>query len=218
LEERYQYIDLGSFVRVGNPDLEPEKGYFFDAGLRIWRNDLTFSGNLFLNLLSNLVSEEPGTFEDRPAFIKSNIGKARLYGFDFGFQFSFYKNYSLSGSLSFVIGEDIENNTYLPQIPPLNGRIIFSFIPINYFQIGLAATFFADQNKTAIGELKTPGYITYDLQLVFLPFNLGFTTLQIASGIDNITNSSYRNHLASNRGVITSEPGRNFFIKIKTDL
>ncbi len=36
LEERYQYIDLGNLVKLGDPNLKPEKGYFFDLGLRIW--------------------------------------------------------------------------------------------------------------------------------------------------------------------------------------
>ncbi|HSP89223.1 MAG TPA: TonB-dependent receptor, partial [Ignavibacteriaceae bacterium] len=172
LEERYQYIDLGSFVRVGNPQLQPEKGYFFDAGLKYWGNDFTFSGNIFYNLLNNLVAEQPGTFEGRSAFIKTNIGKARLYGFDFGFEYSPYKNYSVAGILSSVNGEDIENNSYLPQIPPLNGRLFFSTSTLDFFKLNLASTFFADQNKTAPGEIGTPGFITYDLQLIFYPLNI----------------------------------------------
>ncbi len=32
LEERFQYIDQGSVVRVGNPDLEPEQGLTTDFG------------------------------------------------------------------------------------------------------------------------------------------------------------------------------------------
>ena len=217
LEERYQFIDLGSFVRVGNPYLKPEKGYFFDCGLKIWKDEITVSGDIFLNLLNDLVSEEPGTFEGRTAFIKTNIGKAKLYGFDFVFQYSLYKNYTLSGSLSYVNGEDTGNKTYLPQIPPLNGRISFSLTPLNYFQIVLGADFFSDQNKVSEGEIKTRGYITYDLSLVSIPLNLNFFNLQIITGIDNITNKAYRNHLTSLRGNIINEPGRNFFIKVKAD-
>lgn len=217
LEERYQYIDLGNLVKIGNPDLEPEKGYFLDAGLRIWQNDFTFSGNLFLNLLSDLVSEVPGTFEGRSALIKTNIGKARLYGFDLGFDYNFFKYYSLSGNLAYVNGEDKENNTYLSQIPPLNGRFIVGVNPISLFQIKIAANFSADQNKVAKGEIRTPGYITYDLQMISLPFKFDTSSLQIAAGVENITNKSYRNHLATNRGLITSEPGRNYYIKLRFD-
>ena len=34
LEERFPYMDQGSVVRVGNPDLEPEKGQSIDFGVR----------------------------------------------------------------------------------------------------------------------------------------------------------------------------------------
>ncbi len=37
LEERFKYIDLGSYVRLGNPALMPERGYSADMGIRIWK-------------------------------------------------------------------------------------------------------------------------------------------------------------------------------------
>ena len=37
LEERFRYIDLGSKVQLGNPNLKPEKGYSVDLGFRHWR-------------------------------------------------------------------------------------------------------------------------------------------------------------------------------------
>jgi len=43
---------------------------------------------------------------------------------------------------------------------------------------------------------------------------LGKTGLQIFAGIDNITNTSYANHLSTNRGSISVEPGRNFYIRM----
>lgn len=38
LEERYQYIDLGSVIRVGDPNLKPEQGYFSILVLDYSRN------------------------------------------------------------------------------------------------------------------------------------------------------------------------------------
>ena len=85
LEERYQYIDLGSLVRLGNPNLKPEKGYFFDLGFGVWDKIISMKWNVYLNLLNDLVSEIPGTYENHQALIKTNIGKARIYGFRFFF-------------------------------------------------------------------------------------------------------------------------------------
>jgi outer membrane receptor protein involved in Fe transport len=43
---------------------------------------------------------------------------------------------------------------------------------------------------------------------------MGVTTFQLFAGVDNLFNAAYRNHLATNRGIITAEPGRNIFIKL----
>ena len=46
LEERFQFIDLGAVVYLGNPALKPEKGIFFDAGLRLNMNKFRFKSNI----------------------------------------------------------------------------------------------------------------------------------------------------------------------------
>ncbi len=157
LEERYQYIDLGSSIRVGNPDLLPEKGYFGDLGFRVWRDKITFSGNVFYNSFEDLVAEIPGTYDNRPAFIKTNIGKARLYGYDFEFMYNFYRTFIGYGSLSYVRGEDTENNTNLALIPPLNGKVGLKFSVYNYVNFDLSTSLYDKQENTAKGELDTPG-------------------------------------------------------------
>jgi outer membrane receptor protein involved in Fe transport len=43
---------------------------------------------------------------------------------------------------------------------------------------------------------------------------LGPTAFQLFAGVDNVFNKSYRNHLATNRGMILVEPGRNVFLKL----
>ena len=70
LEERYQYIDLGSVIRVGDPNLKPEQGYFFDLGYRLFPKNLDITTSLFLNSLNDLVTEVPGTYDNRNALIK----------------------------------------------------------------------------------------------------------------------------------------------------
>jgi hemoglobin/transferrin/lactoferrin receptor protein len=215
LEERFQYIDQGNLVKVGDPNLQPEKGTFIDAGLRIWQQDFTFTGSIFFNQLNDLVSEKPGTFDGRNALLKSNIGKARLYGFDFGTEYNFLSEWIIYSVLSYVRGEDIEKDENLPQIPPLNGRLGFRAPVFGYFYFDLSSTLFAKQGKTAPGEIKTLGYATFDLYVNTIPIKYSLINLQFYAGIENIMDKSYRNHLATNRGFIMSEPGRNFFAKIK---
>jgi len=52
-----------------------------------------------------------------------------------------------------------------------------------------------------------------DLALSSRKFDLGFASLRLFAGVDNLTNASYTNHLSTNRGSISVEPGRNIFVR-----
>ncbi|MGA9294876.1 MAG: TonB-dependent receptor, partial [Ignavibacteriaceae bacterium] len=132
LEERYQYIDLGNLVKLGDPNLKPEKGYFFDIGLRIWGKTFLMKWNVYLNLLNDLVTQIPGTYENRPALLETNIGKARLYGSDFSLQYNYNSWSTVYFNASYVMGKDILNDLYLPQIPPINGVLGFKLTRFDY--------------------------------------------------------------------------------------
>ena len=213
LEERYQYIDLGNLVRLGNPDLKPEKGYFYDLGFRFWGKIVSVKWNVYLNLLNDLVSEIPGTYESRSALIKTNIGEARLYGSDFSCEYNYDSWGSIYLNASYTVGKDINNNEYLPQIPPLNGELGFKITKFGY-QLDVSAILFSAQNKIAEGEISTPGYAYFNLFIQSPLFNINFADCRILGGIQNITDKSYRNHLSTNRGFIKEEPGRNFYLKL----
>lgn len=213
-EERYQFIDLGSVVRVGNPNLTAEKGLFFDLGTRLWKDKCNLIADIFLNTFTDQVVEMPGTFEGRNALVKMNVGKSRLYGFDMSFMYNFYKTFVGYMDLSYVRGEDTENDVNLPQIPPLNGTIGVRTGILKYINLDLSATLFAEQNKIATGEISTPGYAIFNFYVSSMPINISnLTHITINAGIENILDKQYRNHLSTNRGMITSEPGRNFFVK-----
>ena len=213
LEERYQFIDLGNLVELGNPDLSPEKGYFADLGTKIWGDNLSVNFDVFANNITDLVVQKSGTYQGRPALINTNIGKALLYGFDSGFEYNAINNIVLYGDASFVRGRDTEKNQNLPQIPPLNGRLGIRTPVLNYFNIDFSSTIFAAQNKIAEGEITTPGYTYFDLYVYTKNLTAGYLNFQISAGAENIFNKAYRNHLATNRGSVTVEPGMNIFIK-----
>jgi hemoglobin/transferrin/lactoferrin receptor protein len=218
IEERYQYIDLGSYIRVGNPNLNPEQGMFADLGLRIWKQTYSFSGNIFMNSFKDLVVEAPGTYEGRSAFIKTNVGKAVLYGYDFDFMYNFYKSFVLYASLAYVRGEDTENSLNLPQMPPLNGRLGLRGQIIPYLMFDVASLLYNGQDKVAAGEVSTPGYATFNIGLSSTQIDIfKYVKCRLFAGVENILDKSYRNHLASNRGSITVEPGRNFYFKLGLD-
>jgi hemoglobin/transferrin/lactoferrin receptor protein len=217
LEERYQYIDQGNVVRLGDPNLKPEKGWFLNLGMRVWKSEVNFTGDIFWNSLNDLIVELPGIYEGRNALIKTNIGKAQLYGFDLGFQYNFYRSYTVYINGAYVRGKDLYNHSDLPQIPPLNGKFGIKTSEAKYIYLDLSATIFEMQNKVAAGETITPGYAYFDLYVSSIPFEFGFIKCQIFGGIENVTDKAYRNHLSTNRGLITIEPGRNYFARLSVN-
>lgn len=213
LEERYQYIDLGTVVRIGDPNLKPEQGYFFDLGFRLFPDDLNFTASIFLNSLKDLVAEVPGTYEGRNALIKVNIGEALLYGFEYSIYYSLSDHLNIYNNLAYIRGLNQKEDQDLPQIPPLNGIIGIEYFPFNWMSADASAILFAVQNKVAPDEMTTPGYATFSFKLNFINLNLSGIKAGFSTGVENILDKGYRDHLSTNRGSITMEPGRNFFIR-----
>jgi len=227
LEELFKYIDLGNYVRLGNTDLEPESGYSSNLGLRIWKKKLNFQADIFANRIVNMIVETPGEFiytlntgasegltDTLPALVNTNVSKAFLYGFDFGFQYNFHSDFVLLGSGSFVRGRDTEAETNLPQIPPFNGRLGIRYTHNRIGSAELTVVGAASQDKIAGGEKETGGFVRLDLALSSSALSLGNTRFQVFAGMDNLTDRSYTNHLSTNRGNISVEPGRNFYLRM----
>lgn len=217
LEERFQYIDQGSLVRIGNPDLEPEEGKNVDLGFRLYSGNVKILFSVYYSYFNNLVSEVRGTFEGRNALIKTNVGEARIYGFDFSSEYNFINDYVFYASLSYTKGDDVSSSGNLPEIPPLNGTAGLRFNAMQYGNFDFSSSLFAEQGDVAPGELKTPGYAIFNIS--FASSYIDFTSVRIRffAGVDNIFDKSYRNHLSTTRGNLTIEPGRNIFIKLAAE-
>ncbi|NLD62985.1 MAG: TonB-dependent receptor, partial [Bacteroidales bacterium] len=191
-----------------------------------WSSVFNFQADLFVNRLSNLIVETPGEFiyttitgtefttDTLPALINSNVSKAVLYGFDLRFEYNFIHNFVLSGSGSYVRGRDTEAGADLPQIPPFKGRVGLRYNWNRAGTIELTLAGAAKQTKIGENEQVTDGYVRLDLAMGSKKIKLGKTGLQLFAGIDNITDATYTNHLSTNRGAVSVEPGRNFFMRM----
>lgn len=214
LEERYQYIDQGSLVKIGDPDLKPEKGYFFDAGLKsFWQNGYA-NANIFLNSMNDLVTEEFTTYDNRDALKKVNIGEALLYGFEISVSQKISGGFSAYTALAYVKGEDTKNDTDLPQMPPLNGLLGLRNHCEGYGTLDVNAEFASEQNNVAEGEITTPGYVTLNAAFSSTKISYGSFNFSLIGGVENILDKGYRRHLSTNRGLVTVEPGMNAYVKL----
>jgi len=226
LEERFKYIDLGNYVRLGDPSLKPESGFSADIGIRKWGRAATFRTDFFINRLSDMIVEAPGEFiytsisgtgfstDTLPAFVNSNVSKALLFGFDMQFEYNFAGSFVLNGAASYTRGKDTEADEDLPLIPPFKGRMGLRYSHKKAGSVELSILGAAKQDRIADGEQETDGYLRLDLTMNSNRIALGKAGMQIFAGIDNITNTRYTNHLATNRGSISIEPGRNAYVRL----
>ena len=173
LEERYQYLALGNGrVKVGNPNLQPERSFCLNVGDRVHTEESSIQMDFFLNQLTNLITTVPGTFEGVPALLDTNIGKARLYGYEISGELELTTWSVLKTFLAYVRGEDTRNNPNLPQIAPLNGQVEWN----GYFrQVGtliVSCSGDASQKNLASGETSTAGYAVVDISVASISWNL----------------------------------------------
>ncbi|MCD6331762.1 MAG: TonB-dependent receptor, partial [Bacteroidales bacterium] len=226
LEERFKYIDLGSKVRLGNPQLKPEKGLFGDLSLKYWKTRLQIQLNGYIHYLSDMIVEQPGQFvfhltsgeaaisDTLPALVNTNVDRALLYGAEWIINYQAGNYLVVFSKGSIVMGQDIYNHTFLPLIPPVNGALGVRYQLPGIFNLEWTTRAYAPQRRIAAGEEATRGYILSDFAIYSFPKQIGPAGFRLYAGVDNLFNKSYRNHLATNRGIIRAEPGRNLYIRL----
>ncbi len=211
LEERYQYLNNGGSVQVGNPYLEPEQSLSIDGGLRWHSVGLRLDADIYYNALKDLVSEVPGIFEGDSAYVAANIGKARMYGYELSLETDLVSHFIFGSTLSFVRGEDLIDHSNLPQIPPLRGTIFADYSLDKIGNLNAQFEADADQNLIAAGETRTAGYALVGGGFTSVPVSVSTTAITFSCGVDNLLNLVYMNHLSTARGEIKYEPGRNIY-------
>ena len=216
LEERYQYIDLGNLVKIGDPALKPEQGLFGDLGLRLYRGQSALTLNVFINRIEDMVVEAPAVYEGRSALKKTNVGSAQLYGVDAQWEFALGSRLRGFAGAAYVHGQDTYLDEPLPLIPPLNGRLGVEARLMSWLTAEAVGTFYGDQQRTASWEIETPGYAIIDAYFSTSAVAFAGLRTRLFVGVENLLDRAYRNHLSTNRGSITVEPGRNVTLRLQT--
>lgn len=224
LEERFKYIDLTSKVRLGNPDLKPEDGISGDLGIRFWGDKFTAQASGFINRINNMIVERDGIFiysttdggtDTVPALILDNVGNALIYGVDLSLNYNIINGLNVFASGSYTMGRDLENDSYLPNIPPMKGVLGVSYTYAKVGTISVEVTGVGEKHLIAEHEKPTSAYGRLDIALNSRVLKAGKVGFQFFGGIDNVTNETYTNFFSTNRSDINYEPGRNFYIKGK---
>lgn len=221
LEELFKFIDLsGNRIHFGNPDLKAERGVGGDVGVRFHGERLRFRATAFASGISDMIVERkvnvnPQSVND--TLVLQNASRALLYGFDCDISYEVAAGLSLYAAGDWTIGREISaENAWLPMIPPLNGRAGVSYenMKILGASLEVVSAGARDTDHIAEGERATDAWWRIDFAIHSRIFSFGRCNLQIFGGIDNITDNVYTNFLATNRGNIVYEPGRNVYLRV----
>ena len=212
LEELYAYLTNTTPPHVGNPNLQPEKSISLDCSVHFHIQNVTLTADMYYNTYQNLVGDTLGSFDGAPAYVKANIGKARIYGYELSLEVVPIDAFKIHSSLSYTRGEDIKNNANLGQIVPIKGSLAANYIVKEVGTLRVDCEIIGDKINLAKSETSTGGYVL---------LNAGFTTTSIegfdvrfklSAGVQNIFDRAYVNFLSTLRGNLNNEPGRNYFL------
>ncbi|HOJ37252.1 MAG TPA: TonB-dependent receptor [Ignavibacteriales bacterium] len=225
IEERYQYIEQGTIVKLGNTELKPEEGTYFELVQKFANDNISSNLSLYRYDFKNLVSDEfrkkyfvRSQGDTLDAFVKVNIGEAYLMGSEYDFTISKVLDlFNIYTNVTYIIGKDKNTKKYLPKMPPLYGRFALEILPISSLSILYSIDFAAKAVNSPSSEPLTAGYGISNI-LINYSFDLFSTKLNLVAGCNNIFDKLYKNHLSTYRGYFQYEMGRNIYAKLRVEI
>ncbi len=229
---------FASTAPFGNPELESERRWQIDLGVQAKYTNCRAGVNAFhawvddyITLDLIFINDLEGTGQ-LPLYGFVNTELATLAGFETYGEYDVNRCTTAFATMSFVEGRDhrrIGNNFLggfgvnrprsdvtgheepLYAVSPLEARVGFRIQEPTERRYGveLAARIVDDQNRvaTSLLESETPGFTTYDVR--------GFwrvcKNLMLVSGVENLTDKQYREHLDSRNFSSVFQPGVNFY-------
>lgn len=220
----------------GDPELKPERLKQIDLGLVGSYERFQGGVNAYHAWISDFITYDlftdpnpDGGLPQGADFV--NTDRAILKGIDSFGKFEFTQSLSLFGTLSYTQGEDltrekpgrrsgnsVRSNTTgvdreaLPGIAPLDSRVgllLHDPNPSRKWGVELSARMVASQTRIAstLQELETDGFTTGDIR-TFRRFK---NRALLTGGVENFTNTFYREHLDYRTGTDVFRPGVNFY-------
>lgn len=194
---------------IGNADLTPEKGVSLEAITQYTAKAGQIELALYRNAIDNYVfPRATGDTNYRTLLpIYQYTGEEALFvGGELTVEWQLLDRLTGTGGLSYVHGERQASGLPLPFIPPLKGNVGLRW-QSTVFLAGITARGAASQDY--VGEFETPtdGYITLDATAQYRIISESVLHTIIV-GLDNILDTSYRNHLSRTKEIM-AEPGRN---------
>ena len=207
LMDRFKYINLGGGIELyGNPELDPERSFFFEGGLHYDTTALHVSAAAYANFLKDLITEE----ELRPAARQmANVDRAVIYGVELEAQWFLATTWELYGNVAWTQGRNRTTDEPLPFIAPLNGCLGLRYQAAGEsgFWADLEVDWAAAQHDVPDDVEEGQSWQTVNLYAGYR-FEIAGLRQEISVAAKNLLDEDYVNFLSTSRGIELSEPGR----------
>jgi hemoglobin/transferrin/lactoferrin receptor protein len=215
----------GSYLRLGNADLEAEESNGYEVGVQWGHDRLGGSLSLFDNHYQNFIDDDVAmdtadlaaiglSTADYPLGVTraDNRAKVQIYGAEATAHWAFVPHWKVWGSLAWAEGEDRETNQYLSSVAPLTGLLGLSYERERYGADLMLRAAAARDKVENDGDFAAPGYGVVDLTGYWKPAALDGVKLQ--AGLFNLLDKKYWSALNVPTGALVqpddyySEAGR----------
>ncbi len=209
-----------SFFDVPNPDVDPERTWSVDVGVKAHSHNLRMDIVGFYTRINDLLIRRPAEFRGSPiivddgdtlaVFHKENAGRAYTTGLALHGEFALSGSVAVFADAGYTYGQNLSDDEPLSAIPPFSGSVGARFRSARY-GLELNTRFAAAQSRLAavdredlrIPERGTPSWVTFNFRsnARLLSF------LSVHFEVANVLDANYREHLSG-----FNAPGRNFIV------
>lgn len=190
---------------VGNLNLKPETSREINVGLSKNKANFSIQPQVFYRQIDNYIQGIPSANEavnslsnlmaGAPALVYSNTN-AKIYGLDTNWKLSINNQWSADGVVSYVRGKRIDSPDNLYRIAPTNARFSVNYQAAESpLELTIESIVYACQKHVAsyATESQTAGYGIVNLTAQWTVND----QMQIRSGVTNLFDRFYANHLNS---------------------
>jgi iron complex outermembrane recepter protein len=194
---------------VGNPALDAETGLGVEASARYADDRGHLSLAVFRNEIDGYIyprNTGDTSFRLRLPIYQQTGAHVVMMGAEASAEWELLDKLVVSGSVSFVQGDLVEEDRPLPTIPPLGGRVGLRYA-WSWLTVGASLRMASAQNRVAEFEEPTEGYVLADAYAQ-AQFVFGSVLHSLSLSLDNAGDTDYRSHLSRTKSIMP-EPGRN---------